>query len=150
MMRPSRLPRPLPANHPKDKPGLSVGWREARAVVWARRYRLAVGFILMGIGRIAGLVLPASSKYLIDEVVAKGKGDLLVPLAAAAGLATVVQASTSFALSQLLGVAAQRAITDMRRELHRPILRLPISYFDSVKRGELISPIIADPRGIRD
>jgi len=150
MMRPSRLSRPLPANHPKDKPGLSVVWREARDVVWARRYRLAVGFILMGIGRIAGLVLPASSKYLIDEVVAKGRGELLVPLAAAAGLATVIQASTSFALSQLLGVTAQRAITDMRRELHRHILRLPISYFDSVKSGELISRIMADAEGIRN
>ena len=150
MMRPSRLSRPLPANHPKDKPGLSVVWREARDVVWARRYRLAVGFVLMGIGRIAGLVLPASSKYLIDEVVAKGRGELLVPLAAAAGLATVIQASTSFALSQLLGVTAQRAITDMRRELHRHILRLPISYFDSVKSGELISRIMADAEGIRN
>jgi subfamily B ATP-binding cassette protein MsbA len=150
MMRPSRLSRPLPANHGKDKPGLSVVWREARDVVWARRYRLAVGFVLMGIGRIAGLVLPASSKYLIDEVVAKGRGELLVPLAAAAGLATVIQASTSFALSQLLGVTAQRAITDMRRELHRHILRLPISYFDSVKSGELISRIMADAEGIRN
>jgi subfamily B ATP-binding cassette protein MsbA len=150
MMRPSRLSRPPPANPVKDKPGLSVVWREARDVVWARRYRLAVGFVLMGIGRIAGLVLPASSKYLIDEVVAKGRGELLVPLAAAAGLATVVQASTSFALSQLLGVTAQRAITDMRRELHRHILRLPISYFDSVKSGELISRIMADAEGIRN
>jgi subfamily B ATP-binding cassette protein MsbA len=150
MMRPSRLSRPLPATHGKDKPGLSVVWREARDVVWARRYRLAVGFVLMGIGRIAGLVLPASSKYLIDEVVAKGRGELLVPLAAAAGLATVIQASTSFALSQLLGVTAQRAITDMRRELHRHILRLPISYFDSVKSGELISRIMADAEGIRN
>ena len=148
--RGSRSSRPLPANHGKDKPGFSVVWREARDVVWARRYRLAVGFVLMGIGRIAGLVLPASSKYLIDEVVAKGRGELLVPLAAAAGLATVIQASTSFALSQLLGVTAQRAITDMRRELHRHILRLPISYFDSVKSGELISRIMADAEGIRN
>jgi subfamily B ATP-binding cassette protein MsbA len=142
--------RPLPASTPKDKPNLSVVWREAREIVWARRYRLAVGFVLMAIGRIAGLVLPASSKYLIDEVVAKGRGELLVPLAAAAGVATLLQASTSFALSQLLGVAAQRAITDMRRELHGHILRLPISYFDSVKSGELISRIMNDAEGIRN
>ena len=148
--RASGSSRPLPASTPKQKPGLSVVWREARDIVWARRYRLAVGFVLMAIGRIAGLVLPASSKYLIDEVVEKGRGELLVPLAAAAGLATVVQASTSFALSQLLGVAAQRAITDMRRELHGHILRLPISYFDSVKSGELISRIMSDAEGIRN
>ncbi len=125
-------------------------WREAREVVWARRYRLAIGFLLMGVGRIAGLVLPASSKYLIDEVIGKSRGELLVPLAAAAGLASVLQATTSFALSQILGVTAQRAITDMRRELNRHILRLPISYFDSVKSGELISRVMSDAEGIRN
>ncbi len=104
----------------------------------------------MGIGRIAGLVLPASSKYLIDEVIAKQRGELLLPLAAAAGLATLLQAATSFALSQLLGVTAQRAITDMRRELNGHILRLPISYFDSVKSGELISRVMSDAEGIRN
>ena len=104
----------------------------------------------MALGRIAGLVLPASSKYLIDEVIGKGRGELLVPLAAAAGLATLLQASTSFGLSQLLGVTAQRAITDMRRELNRHILRLPISYFDSVKSGELISRVMSDAEGIRN
>ncbi len=124
--------------------------REAREVVWARRYRLAIGFLLMGVGRIAGLVLPASSKYLIDEVIGKSRGELLVPLAAAAGLASVLQATTSFALSQILGVTAQRAITDMRRELNRHILRLPISYFDSVKSGELISRVMSDAEGIRN
>ncbi len=104
----------------------------------------------MGIGRIAGLVLPASSKYLIDEVIAKQRGELLLPLAAAAGLATLLQAATSFALSQLLGVTVQRAITDMRRELNGHILRLPISYFDSVKSGELISRVMSDAEGIRN
>jgi subfamily B ATP-binding cassette protein MsbA len=103
----------------------------------------------MVIGRLSGLVLPASSKYLIDEVIANDRGDLLVPLAAAAGIATLVQASTAFALSQILGVAAQRAITDMRRKVHRHVLRLPIPYFDSVKSGELISRIMSDAEGIR-
>jgi subfamily B ATP-binding cassette protein MsbA len=146
----SRSNHSQPSSEGGDKPGLSVVWREAREIVWARRYRLALGFLLMGVGRMAGLVLPASSKYLIDEVIAKNRGELLVPLAAAAGIATLLQASTSFALSQLLGVAAQRAITDMRREVQRHILRLPISYFDSVKSGELISRIMADAEGIRN
>src|SRR5262245_55967565 len=142
--------RPAPGGEGKEKPSWSVVWREAREVVWARRYRLALGFVMMAIGRLAGLVLPASSKYLIDEVIGKSRGELLVPLAAAAGLATLLQASTSFALSQLLGVAAQRAITDMRREVNRHILRLPISYFDSVKSGELISRVMSDAEGIRN
>ena len=143
----SRRPPPTPD---KKKPSFSVVWREARDVIWARRYRLGIGFVLMALGRVAGLVLPASSKYLIDDVIGKGRGELLVPLAAAAGLATLLQASTAFALSQLLGVAAQRAITDMRRELNRHILRLPISYFDSVKSGELISRVMSDAEGIRN
>jgi subfamily B ATP-binding cassette protein MsbA len=139
-----------PPTADKKKPSFSVVWREARDVIWARRYRLAIGFVLMALGRVAGLVLPASSKYLIDEVIGKSRGELLVPLAAAAGLATLIQASTAFALSQILGVTAQRAITDMRRELNRHILRLPISYFDSVKSGELISRVMSDAEGIRN
>jgi subfamily B ATP-binding cassette protein MsbA len=118
--------------------------------MWARRWRLAAGFALMVIGRLAGLVLPASSKYLIDEVIAKGRADVLVPLGAAVGAATIVQISSSFALSRILGVAAQRAITDMRRKVHRHVLRLPVSYFDSVKSGELISRIMSDAEGIRN
>ncbi|HXV63353.1 MAG TPA: ABC transporter ATP-binding protein [Vicinamibacteria bacterium] len=132
------------------KPGLSVVWTEAKDVIWERRYRLALGFVLMLIGRLAGLVLPASSKYLIDEVIANSRSELLVPLAAAAGLATLIQASTAFGLSQLLGVAAQRAITEMRKKVNQHILRLPISYFDSVKSGELISRVMTDAEGIRN
>jgi subfamily B ATP-binding cassette protein MsbA len=137
-------------NPPGPPPGRSVVWHEAKELIWKRRWRLAAGFVLMLISRLAGLVLPASSKYLIDDVIANGRRDLLVPLAAAAGAATLIQAATSFALSQLLGVAAQRAITDMRREVHRHVLRLPISYFDSVKSGELISRIMSDAEGIRN
>ena len=125
-------------------------WNEAREIVWERRYRLALGFVLMVLGRLAGLVLPATSKFLVDDVIGKGRADLLVPLAAAAGLATLVQASTGFANSQILGVAAQHAITEMRKTVHHHVLRLPIAYFDSVKSGELISRIMTDAEGIRN
>jgi subfamily B ATP-binding cassette protein MsbA len=104
----------------------------------------------MLISRMAGLVLPATSKYLIDDVVGKGRGDLLVPLAAAAGAASLVQAATSFSLSQLLGVAAQRAITDMRRQVERHVMRLPVRYFDSTQTGILISRVMTDAEGIRN
>jgi subfamily B ATP-binding cassette protein MsbA len=139
-----------PSTAPAKELRCYVVWTEARDVIWARRQRLAVGFALIVVGRLAELVLPASSKYLIDEVVGNRRGDLLVPLAAAVGLATVVQASCTFALSQLLGVAAQRAITDLRREMHRHVLRLPLSYFESVKSGELISRVMSDADGIRN
>ena len=129
---------------------LPIVWREARDLVWTHRRRLALGLALMLVNRLSGLVLPATSKYLIDDVIGKQRGDLLGTLAAAAGVATVVQASTSFALSQVLGVAAQRAITNMRRDVQAHVLRLPINYFDSTKAGVLISRIMTDAEGIRN
>jgi subfamily B ATP-binding cassette protein MsbA len=128
----------------------SVAWHEARDIIWERRYRLALGFLLMIIGRLAGLVLPATSKFLVDEVIGNARAELLAPLAAAAGLATLVQASTGFAISQILGVAAQKAITDLRKSVHDHVLQLPTAYFDSVKSGELISRIMTDAEGIRN
>src|SRR3954467_14566845 len=96
----------------KKKISPSEAWREARELLWAHRRRLSIGLALMLVSRLAGLVLPASSKWLIDKVVGQHRTDLLMPIALAVGAATVVQAITSFALSQILGVAAQRAITD--------------------------------------
>lgn len=138
------------ATPPKKNVSASAAWREARELVWLHRKRLAVGLVLMLIGRLAGLVLPATSKYLIDEVVGKSRTDLLFPLAMAAGAATLVQAVTSFSLSQLLGVAAQRAIGDMRKRVQARILRLPVSYFDSTQTGVLVSRVMTDAEGIRN
>src|SRR4029079_17536774 len=73
-----------------------------------------------------------------------------MPIALAAGAAPVVQSITSFGLSQILGVAAQRAITEMRKSVQAFVLRLPISYFDSTKTGILISRIMTDAEGIRN
>jgi subfamily B ATP-binding cassette protein MsbA len=128
----------------------SAAWRDARELIWQHRYRLALGMFLMLINRLVGLVLPTTSKYLIDDVVLKHKADLLVPLALAAGAATVVQAITSFSLSQVLGVAAQRAITEMRKSVQEHVERLPIRYFDSTQTGVLISRIMSDAEGIRN
>jgi ABC-type multidrug transport system fused ATPase/permease subunit len=128
----------------------AAAWRDARELVWAHRYRLALGMLLMIVNRLMGLVLPASSKYLIDDVILKQQGDLLIPLAMAAGGATLVQALTSFSLSQVLGVAAQRAITEMRKSVQQHVARLPIRYFDSTQTGILISRIMTDAEGIRN
>jgi ABC-type multidrug transport system fused ATPase/permease subunit len=134
----------------KKRPSLSVVWREASDLIWARRGRLALGMGLMAVSRLAGLVLPATSKVLIDEVVGKSRADLLLPLAAAAGLATLVQAVTGFLLALVLGVAAQRSITDMRRAVQAHVSRLPIRYFDQTKTGVLISRVMTDAEGIRN
>jgi subfamily B ATP-binding cassette protein MsbA len=134
----------------KKKPTLASAWREARELIWARRGRLALGMALMAVSRLAGLVLPATSKILIDDVVGKSRADLLWPLALATGAATIVQAVTGFALNQVLGVAAQKSITEMRRSVERHVTRLPVAYFDSTKTGVLISRIMTDAEGIRN
>jgi len=128
----------------------SAAWGDARELVWAHRRRLGLGAALMLINQAMGLVLPASTKYLIDEVIVKERTDLLWMIALAAGAATLVQAATSFALSQVLGVAAQRAITEMRKKVQAQIARLPVSYFDSTQTGKLISRIMNDAEGIRN
>jgi subfamily B ATP-binding cassette protein MsbA len=134
----------------KTRVTASAAWREARELIWAHRRRLGIGLVLMLVSRSAGLVLPASSKWLIDEVIGKQRVDLLPPLALAAGAATIIQAVTSFGLSQILGVAAQRAITDMRKRVQAHVMRLPIRYFDSTQTGVLISRIMSDADGIRN
>src|SRR5688572_31444290 len=134
----------------KKKVTAAAAWREARELVWAHRRRLGLGLGLMLVGRLAGLVLPASSKWLIDEVIGNQRADLLLPLALAAGAATLVHAVTTFALSQILGVAAQRAITDMRKRVQAKVMRLPVRYFDSTQTGVLLSRIMSDAEGIRN
>ncbi|HXD30300.1 MAG TPA: ABC transporter ATP-binding protein [Pyrinomonadaceae bacterium] len=140
----------MPEEKKKKKISLSTAWRDARDLIWTHRYRLALGMFLMVLNRLVGLVLPASSKYLIDEVVIKHRADLLAPLALVAGGATLFQAITSFALSQVLGVAAQRAITNMRKSVQAHVARLPVRYFDSTQTGVLISRIMSDAEGIRN
>src|SRR5215207_2402634 len=134
----------------KRKIRWSSAWSDARELVWAHRRRLTLGAGLMMINQAMGLVLPASTKYLIDVVIVQGRTDLLWKIALATGGATVVQALTSFSLSQVLGVAAQRAITEMRKKVQAQISRLPISYFDSTQTGKLISRIMNDAEGIRN
>jgi subfamily B ATP-binding cassette protein MsbA len=134
----------------KRKIRWSAAWEEARALVWARRWRLTAGFALMLVSRVMGLALPLSSKFLIDDVIGRGRLDLLPTLAWVVGGATVVQAITSFGLSQILGVAAQKAITDMRRRVEEHVIRLPVRYFDSTQTGVLISRVMNDAEGIRN
>src|SRR5205823_14708611 len=106
-------------------------WKEARQLIGEHKLSLSIGLALMVVNRLAGFVLPWTSKYLIDDIVGKHRADMLMPLAAIAVTATIIQAATSFALSQVVSVAAQRAITDMRKRVQAHVLRLPISYFDS-------------------
>jgi ABC-type multidrug transport system fused ATPase/permease subunit len=134
---------------PKKK-DRSAAHREARALMWQHRRSLGIGFALMLVNRASGFVLPYSLKVLIDDIVGASRRDLLVPLALGVGIATLVQALTSFALSQVISVAAQRAITDMRRRVQAQVTRLPTRFFDGTQSGVLISRIMTDAEGIRN
>lgn len=125
-------------------------WTEARRLIWEARWRLLLGSVLLLISRLAGMVLPASTKYIGDEIFVKQQYWMIKWIALAIGISTLVQGVTSFALSQILGVAAQRAITDMRKRVQAHIERLPIKYFDSTQSGQLISRIMNDAEGIRN
>jgi ABC-type multidrug transport system fused ATPase/permease subunit len=144
-------PKSKIAETPKPKPKVTAGsLQEARALIWAHRRRLGIGLGLMVISRLSDLVLPTTSKYLMDDVIGQKHWELLPTLALAAGAATLVGATTSFLNSQVLGVAAQRAITEMRKDVEAHVMHLPIRYFDSTKSGILISRIMTDAEGIRN
>ena len=122
--------------------------------VWAlmkpRRGLLALGFVLMAINRVSGLVLPGSMKYFVDNVVLHKQVQLLTPIVLAVLGATLVQGLTSFSLTQLLSKSAQKMITDLRRQVQAHIGRLPIAFYDANKTGVLVSRIMSDVEGIRN
>ena len=122
--------------------------------VWAlmkpRRGLLALGFLLMAINRLSGLVLPASTKYFVDNVVVKKEVGVLAPIVLAVLFATILQGLTSFSLTQLLSKSAQKMITELRRKVQAHIGRLPISFYDANKTGVLVSRIMSDVEGVRN
>jgi ABC-type multidrug transport system fused ATPase/permease subunit len=153
----------------KKGPTFATVWSEAKAILWAHRKRIALGLLLIAVSRPMAFVLPASSKLVLDEVVVQSVGQsagnsntsriaelagdtqtLLMWIAIAVLASTIVQAFCSFALSQVLGVAAQRLIMDMRKRVQQHVIRLPTSYFDSTKSGILISRIMTDAEGVRN
>src|SRR5713101_3415244 len=122
--------------------------------VWAlikpRRGLLALGFVLMAVNRVAGLVLPASTKYFVDNVIGKREIQLLTPIVLAVLSATILQGLTSFTLTQLLSKSAQKMITELRRQVQAHIGRLSISFYDANKTGVLVSRIMSDVEGVRN
>jgi len=122
--------------------------------VWAlikpRRGLLALGFVLMAINRLSGLVLPVSAKYFVDNVVAKKELAVLTPIVLSILVATIVQGLTSFTLTQLLSKSAQKMITELRRQVQAHIGKLPISFYDANKTGVLVSRIMSDVEGVRN
>jgi len=137
----------------KPKRSAAETWKalpEIFALLKPRKGLLLLGLALMAINRVAGLALPFSPKYFFDDVIAKHQTQKLLPLVLVVVGATIIQGITSFSLTQLLSKSAQRMITDMRKRIQAHIGRLPVTYYDSHKTGELVSRIMSDVEGIRN
>jgi len=143
-----------PNDDSASKPGTSQSTWELLPDIWEfiepRRALLAAGFVLMVINRASGLVLPASSKFLIDNVITKRQIHLLLPLVLAVVAATALQGITDFGLTQLLSKEAQRLIAELRRKVQGHVGRLPVAYYDSNKTGTLVARIMSDVEGVRN
>lgn len=148
---PVRSGRAGQAELPKRKPNLKKLWPQIRVLVAPRKGLLVVGVILMGINRVAGLVLPYTSKPLLDKVLSPhGDPRLLPKIIALVFSAMIVQAITSFSLTQLLSKAGQRLIAEMRRQVQQHVGLLPVAYYDENRTGTLVARIMTDVEGVRN
>src|SRR6202043_2117729 len=151
--RPPLMPTEKDTRAPSKPKKTKNAWKNLPHV-WAlikpRRGILAAGLLLMAVNRVSGLILPASTKYLVDDVIGKHHIHLLTPIVLAVLLATIIQGLTSFTLTQLLSKSAQKMITELRRQVQAHIGRLPISFYDSNKTGVLVSRIMSDVEGVRN
>lgn len=121
-----------------------------KTIIWPRRNTLFIGLILIIISRMASLILPGASKYLMDDVIVNKDMHMLKMLLLAVTGAIVVQAVTSFLLTKILSVEAQRLISQLRVKVQKHVLNLPIRFFDNSKSGELVSRIMTDVEGVRN
>lgn len=119
-------------------------------IIWPRRGLLLIGLALIIVNRLSGLVLPGASKYLIDEVIAKSDWQLMKLLLIVVAGAVVVQSATSYSLTLLLSVEAQRVIALLRSKVQRHVVKLPVNFFYTHKSGELVSRIMTDVEGVRN
>jgi ABC-type multidrug transport system fused ATPase/permease subunit len=140
------------ADVPRKKPNLKKVWPQVWALVAPRKSLLIVGMCLMAVNRIAGLVLPYTSKTLLDKVLAPQHPhpEMLPRIIALVFSAMVVQAATSFSLTQLLSKAGQRLIAELRRQVQRHVGLLPVAYYDENRTGNLVSRIMSDVEGVRN
>lgn len=134
---------------PKTKSKITIG-HVFKTIIWPRKNLILVGLLLIVISRVAGLVLPMSTKYLIDDVIGKGDLYMLKVLLAGITAAIVVQSITSYMLTKLLSVEAQRLISVLRVQVQAQLLRLPIRFFDNNKSGALVSRVMNDVEGVRN
>src|SRR3569623_2108916 len=140
------------ADLPKRKPDLKKLWPEIKALIAPRKGLLVGGMALMAVNRVAGLVLPYTSKTLLDKVLSPTHPhpELLAKIIALVFSAMIVQAITSFSLTQLLSKAGQRLIAEMRRQVQKHVGLLSVAYYDENRTGTLVSRIMSDEEGVRN
>ncbi|MHB1021097.1 MAG: ABC transporter ATP-binding protein [Acidobacteriaceae bacterium] len=134
----------------RPKPNIRKVLPEIWVLVKPRRGLLAAGFVLMVINRVCGLALPASTRFLIDNIMGKHEASKLPLLVGAVLAATLIQGITSYSLTQLLSKAAQRLIADLRMQVQRHIGNLSVSFYDANRTGTLVSRIMTDVEGVRN
>jgi subfamily B ATP-binding cassette protein MsbA len=134
----------------KKKPNLRQVLPDVWELIRPRKWLIGFGLVLMAVNRVAGLVLPWSTRFVIDDVVGKKEVELLKPIILGVLAATAIQGATSFTLTQVLSKAAQRMIADLRRKVQEHIGRLPVAFYDANKTGTLVSRIMTDVEGIRN
>ncbi len=133
----------------KKKPKVTMA-TAFKTIIWPRRNLVFIGLVLIIFNRIAGLILPWKSKTLLDEVIPSKDMGQLYELLAIVGVAILIQATTSFLLTRILSVQAQYLISELRAQVQKKVLSLPISFFDNTKSGALVSRIMSDVEGVRN
>ncbi|WP_282081157.1 ABC transporter ATP-binding protein [Aquimarina algiphila] len=133
----------------KKKSKVTIG-KAFKTIIWPRRNLVFIGLLLIVISRLASLVLPVASKYLMDDVIAKKDYEMLKLLLTGVGISILIQATTSFLLTRILSVQAQFLISELRAQVQKKVLSLPISFFDNTKSGALVSRIMSDVEGVRN
>lgn len=135
---------------PRSSVRLRELWPDIREILRPQRKVLAIGFLLIVISRACRLVLPGSSKYLIDDVIGKHHLALLVPLVWTVLAATIIQGIAAFAITQLVSKASRRMIAELHMKVQAHIGRLPVAYYDANKTGMLVARIMTDVQAIRN
>ncbi len=133
-----------------DRARIRAILRDAGDVLWRSRRRLLIGIPILLVNRLSSLVLPGMTKFLFDDVIGKRHYELLWKLAAISAAASAIGATTDYALAQILGIAAQRSITDLRKKIQEHVQHLPVGFFDATKTGTLVSRVMNDAEGIRN
>ena len=128
---------------------VSFAWA-VKEFIWPRKNIVLVGFVLIILRSLSGLVLPYATKNLIDEIIPSKDMQALTTLLIVVSIAILIQASTSFSLTRLLSVEAQHLISLLRAKVQKKLLRLPISFFDNNKSGALVSRVMTDVEGVRN